>query len=97
MVKKRVASKKKPARKKKKSPKPTTGARGDQSRLDLKPLQRHIRKRIKELEDRRVAAAAGPDVAAATRGESEEETIERLRSALETLEDICFPAMAIPI
>jgi hypothetical protein len=95
VVKKRVAPKKKPARKKKSS-KSTTGARGDQSRLDLKPLQRHIRKRIKDLEDRR-AAPAGPELAAATRGESEEETIERLRSALETLEDICFPSMAIPI
>ncbi len=93
MVKKRVAPKK--AARKKTSKKAETETRGDRSRLDLKPLQRHIRRRIKDLENRR-AAGAGLE-AAATRGESAEETIERLQNALETLEDICFPAMDIPI
>ena len=93
MAKKSVA--RKAARKRKTS---KSSSRGDQSRLDLKPLQRHIRKRIKDLEKGRgkpkpmAAAAAGP-----RGGESDEETIERLQSALETLEDICFPTMAIPI
>jgi hypothetical protein len=92
VAKKSVARK---AAKKRKTTK--SSARGDQSRLDLKPLQRHIRKRIKDLESGRgkpkpMAAAAGPRSA-----ESDEETIERLRNALETLEDICFPSMAIPI
>ena len=94
MAKKSVARKTATKRKTTKS-----SSRGDQSRLDLKPLQRHIRKRIKDLESGRgkpkpmaAAAAAGP-----RSGESDEETIERLRNALETLEDICFPSMAIPI
>jgi hypothetical protein len=88
VVKKRVT--RKPAKSKRK----TAGAGskgGDQSRLDLKPLQRHIRRRIKELESGQQAAAARRS------GESDEETIERLRNALETLEDICFPSMGIPI
>jgi hypothetical protein len=93
VVKKRVAPKK--PKGKKTSKKAGADKRGDRSRLDLEPLQRHIRKRIKELENRR--AAGGGLEAGATRGESEEETIERLRNALETLEDICFPAMDIPI
>jgi hypothetical protein len=63
------------------------------SRIDLKPLQRHIRKRIEELENRRTAGS-GPGPAGAP---SDDETIERLRAVLETLEDICFPAMDIPI
>ena len=91
MAKKSVARK---GAKKRKATK--SSSRGDQSRLDLKPLQRHIRKRIKDLESGRgkpkPMAAAGP-----LGGESDEETIERLRNALETLEDICFPTMAIPI
>jgi hypothetical protein len=88
VVKKRSAPKKKAAGKKP----ARKSARGDQSRLDLEPLQRHIRKRIKELESSPLQPSA-----AARAGESNEETIERLRNALETLEDICFPTMAIPI
>lgn len=87
MVKKR-STPKKSARKKSAKPR----ARGDQSRLDLKPLQRHIRKRIKELQ----SGGAQPAAAART-DESSEETIARLTNALETLEDICHPTMAIPI
>jgi hypothetical protein len=93
VVKKRVASKK--TARKKTAKTSSTGTRGDGSRLDLKPLQRHIRKRIEELENRK-RTGAGP-MAVSARGESEDETIERLRNALETLEDICFPAMDIPI
>jgi len=70
-----------------------TPTRGDQSRLDLKPLQRHIRKRIKDLES---SSLQQPSAAART-GESNEDTIERLKNALETLEDICHPTMGIPI
>ena len=89
MVKKRVAPKK--AAGKKTSRKIGADKRGDGSRIDLKPLQRHIRKRIEELEKKRTV---GPGPAG---GPSDEETIERLRNVLETLEDICFPAMDIPI
>ncbi len=91
MVKKRTA--KKPVRKKK-AAKKTAASRGDQSRLDLKPLHRHIRKRIKELESKRGAV---PVAAVAAASESEDDTIERLKNVLETLEDICHPTMAIPI
>ena len=93
MAKKSVARKGASGRKTSRS---SSGRRGDESRLDLKPLQRHIRKRIKDLESGRKPKAA-PAVAARRSGESDEETIERLRNALETLEDICFPSMAIPI
>jgi len=88
VVKKRV-TRKPAAKSKRKAAARSRG--GDQSRLDLKPLQRHIRRRIKELE------SGQPAVAARRSGESNEETIERLRNALETLEDICFPSMGIPI
>jgi hypothetical protein len=91
VVKKRTA--RKPARKK--AAKSPTASKGDQSRLDLKPLHRHIRKRIKELEGKRGAA---PVAAVAAAAESEpDDTIERLKNVLETLEDICHPTMAIPI
>ena len=93
MAKKSVARK---GGRKGKTSKTTSRPRGDQSRLDLKPLQRHIRRRIKELETGG-PKSKGAAMAAGRRGESDEETIERLRSALETLEDICFPSMAIPI
>jgi hypothetical protein len=61
---------------------------GDSSRLDTAPLQEHIRRRIKELEDKasRSGAAARQD-----------DTLERLRVALDTLADICEPTMTIPI
>ena len=90
MVKKRVTSRK-PARKAKSKTAKASSSRGDRSRLDLEPLQRHIRRRIKELEEGKEPATA----ARAT--ESTEETIARLRNALDTLADICHPAMDIPI
>lgn len=85
--------------KKKASKKPTRArkatkrgikASGDTSRLDTGPLQEHIRKRIKDLEGK-AAARSG-----AARQE-DDGTLERLKQALETLEDICFPSMTIPI
>lgn len=90
MVKKRVTSRK-PTRKAKPAASKKASSRGDRSRLDLEPLQKHIRRRIKELED-------GVKPTTAMRAaESKDETIARLRNALETLEDICHPAMDIPI
>ena len=96
MVKKRATSRKptrkaaKTAKKKKTTSRPAS-SRGDRSRLDLKPLQDHIRRRIKELEEGTAPAAA------LRAAESDEETIARLRNALDTLADICHPAMDIPI
>ena len=49
MVKKRVKFRK-PTRKSKSAPSRASSSRGDQSRLDFKPLQTHIRRRIKDLE-----------------------------------------------
>ena len=92
MVKKRVTPRK-PTRKAKKAASTASSARGDRSRLDLKPLQRHIRRRIKDLE-----GGAQPMMGTGARAaESRDETIERLKNALETLEDICHPTMDIPI
>jgi hypothetical protein len=88
LAKKRPASRKPAARKKtaaKKRPKPTA----DSSRLDTAPLQDHIRKRIKDLEGQ-AAKSAGAR-------QEDDGTLERLRVALETLEDICEPTMTIPI
>ena len=93
MVKKRAT---KAAGKRKSS---SAGGRGDRSRLDLRPLQKHIRKRISDLKKRK-KAPGGPGPAAAgvgPRGGSVDETIERLENALETLIDICHPTMDIPI
>lgn len=90
MVKKRVTSRK-PARKAKPAKSRASSTRGDRSRLDLKPLQDHIRRRIKDLE-----GGAKPKLSRA-RAESPDDTIARLQNALETLEDICHPAMDIPI
>ena len=90
MVKKRVAPRK--STRKAKPASKASSTRGDRSRLDLEPLQQHIRRRIKELED-----GAQPKAAKARKAESGGETIERLRNALETLEDICHPTMDIPI
>jgi hypothetical protein len=93
VVKKRTAPKK-PVRKKKAAKHaPGFRTRGDESRLDLKPLHRHIRKRIKDLKDARAGAAPLAAAAAA----SPDDTIERLEDVLETLEEICHPTMAIPI
>jgi hypothetical protein len=90
VAKKRVTSRKSVRKAKPKAR--AASSRGDRSRLDLKPLQDHIRRRIKELEQGKAPARAARRVA-----ESNEDTIARLRGALETLEDICHPAMDIPI
>ena len=87
MAKKRTASRK-PARAKKKSPRPRPKS-GDSSRLDTAPLQDHIRKRIEELEGE-AAKAGGARV-------QEDDTLNRLKIALQTLQDICEPTMTIPI
>jgi hypothetical protein len=85
-----VAKKKTAPRKAKgsraKARKKSVGTMGDTSRLDTGPLQDHIRKRIRDLEGK----------AAKARG-AEDDTLERLKMALETLEDICFPSMTVPI
>jgi hypothetical protein len=92
VVKKRVTPRK-PTRKAKPAKSKPSSSRGDRSRLDLGPLQEHIRKRIKELE-----GGGKPTATRAVRtAESADDTIERLKNALETLEDICFPTMDIPI
>lgn len=87
MAKKKTASRKTVRARKRPAPK-RVKASGDSSRLDTAPLQAHIEKRIKELEDKSAArsAAAGDD-----------ETLQRLRVALETLRDICEPTMTVPI
>lgn len=92
MVKKRVTPRK-PTRKSKPAKSKASSSRGDRSRLDLGPLQEHIRKRIKDLEYGAKPAATTTARAA----ESPDDTLERLKNALETLEDICHPTMDIPI
>jgi hypothetical protein len=89
VAKKRTASRKTARAKKRGAPKRVKSA-ADSSRLDTSPLQDHIRKRIKELEDKYAArtAAAGPQ---------DDDTLNRLKVALETLMDICEPTMTIPI
>jgi hypothetical protein len=78
-------AKKKPAGKPRKpAPRPRAA---DRSRLDTKPLQEHIRRRIKELQSGEAPAGAG----------SPEASIARLQAALDTLLDICHPSMDIPI
>jgi len=84
-VAKKKSSAKKAARSKKAPKKRTVKSTADTSRLDTGPLQEHIRKRIKDLEGK------------ATLARSDDDTIQRLRQALETLEDICFPSMTVPI
>lgn len=83
MVKKRAKKKTsgRPA-KGKPSPRPKFG---DRSRLDTKPLQEHIRQRIKELKSGEAPA------------EGNEQRIARLQVALDTLMDMCYPTMDIPI
>ena len=85
MAKKRTASRKPARAKTKKSTR--LKSKADSSRLDTAPLQEHIRKRIKDLEDKPAARAAKQD----------DDTLNRLRVALETLQDICEPTMTIPI
>jgi len=86
-----VAKKKTPAKKSVRGKKPTarkvkSAAATDASRLDTSPLQEHIRKRIKELEGKYKKSRQADDG-----------TLERLRVALDTLEDICWPSMTVPI
>ena len=88
MAKKRTAARK-PVRAKKTRAKARPKSTADSSRLDTAPLQEHIRKRIKELEGK----TARPKAAR----QEDDGTLERLRIALETLEDICEPTMTIPI
>jgi hypothetical protein len=95
VVKKRAT--KKAAGKRKTS---SAGGGGDRSRLDLRPLQKHIRRRISDLRKQQKKgpmAAAAPAAAVGPRGGSVDETIARLEGALETLIDICHPTMDIPI
>ena len=82
---KKKSSAKKAAGSKKAPKKRTVKSTAVTSRLDTGPLQAHIRKRIKDLEGK------------ATLARSDDDTIQRLRQALETLEDICFPSMTVPI
>lgn len=88
MAKKRTTPRK-PARAKKARPKARPKSAADRSRLDTEPLQEHIRKRIKELEGKAARSKAAR--------QQDDGTLERLRIALETLEDICEPTMTIPI
>lgn len=84
MAKKKVSPKKKKA--------PSKPARkparklADRSRIDTKPLQEHIRKRIDALKQGATARTGTPD-----------DTISRLQIALDTLREICYPAMDVPI
>jgi hypothetical protein len=84
-----VAKKKTPAKKSVRGKKSTARkikSAADTSRLDTGPLQEHIRKRIKDLEGKYKASRQADDG-----------TLERLRVALDTLEDICWPSMTVPI
>lgn len=89
MAKKKTASRK-PARAKKRTKRTLPKSSADTSRLDTAPLQEHIRKRIKELEGKEAARSG-------VARQQEDDTLERLKMALETLEDICFPTMTVPI
>jgi hypothetical protein len=84
VAKKKKGASRKPAAKKARAKSPKTAA--DTSRLDTGPLQEHIKKRIKELEGQAAKGARQDDG-----------TLERLKMALETIEDICFPTMTVPI
>ncbi len=65
---------------------------GDRSKIDLKPLKEQIRRRIADLKKE------GPQaMAASTSGLSADETINRLERVLDTLAEICFPSMDVPI
>ncbi len=87
MVKKKATKKTAPMKAK---AKPAPRRKADRSRIDLAPLKDHIRDRIKKLE-------GGPYPEAAAPGQTPEETVKRLKEALETLSAICYPAMDIPI
>jgi hypothetical protein len=90
VAKKRSAARK-TSRAKKTSPRSSRPKKkaADASRLDTGPLQEHIRKRIRDVEGRRSAAAAPRP--------EDEKTLARLKQTLETLEDICHPSMTVPI
>jgi hypothetical protein len=88
VVKKRTVSRKPARAKKARSLARPKKPKGDSSRLDTAPLQEHIRKRIKDIEGKAGRAAAA---------RQDDGTLERLKIALETLEDICEPTMTIPI
>lgn len=89
MAKKRKAARKTSRAKKASARSPRPRKTADVSRLDTGPLQEHIRKRIKELEGKRsAAAAASPD---------DDLTLARLKEALEVIGDICHPSMTVPI
>jgi hypothetical protein len=88
VAKKRTVSRK-PARAKSGATKRARST-ADYSRLDTAPLQEHIKKRIKELE----GTSARKSGAAAR---SADDTLKRLRLALDTLQDICEPTMTLPI
>lgn len=86
MAKKRTVSRK-PARAKSAAKRARSTA--DYSRLDTAPLQEHIKKRIKELEGKAAKSGAAARTA--------DDTLKRLRLALDTLQDICEPTMTLPI
>jgi hypothetical protein len=88
VAKKKTVSRK-PARAKGGAKRLTSSA--DFSRLDTGPLQAHIRKRIKELEGKGAAKTGAKARQAA------DDTLQRLRLALDTLQDICEPTMTLPI
>ena len=88
MAKKKTVSRK-PARAKGGATKRGVKSPSDYSRLDTGPLQAHIRKRIKELEG--TAAKSG------AKARQADDTLQRLRLALDTLQDICEPTMTLPI
>jgi hypothetical protein len=85
VAKKKKSASRKPAAKRARTRK-SAKATADTSRLDTGPLQEHIKKRIKELEGQAAKGARQDDG-----------TLERLKMALETIEDICFPTMTVPI
>ena len=88
MAKKKTVSRK-PARAKAGATKRVKST-ADYSRLDTAPLQDHIRKRIKELEGQ-AAKKSG------AKARQSDDTLQRLRLALDTLQDICEPTMTLPI
>jgi hypothetical protein len=88
---KKKATKKTAATKAKAKAKPEPRRKADRSRIDLAPLKDHIRGRIKKLEE------GGPYPETLAAGQSPEDTVKRLKDALETLSAICYPAMDIPI
>ena len=81
-----MAKKKVSPKKKKPAPKPPKKP-ADRSKIDTKPLQEQIRKRIEDLRQGVTAARTG----------TTDDTISRLQIALETLKEICYPAMDVSL